>query len=90
MLKIPHYLNNRLTELASPVHRQQFTPQKHDFAVSGIHFCYRLSKLQGLVRPEELGKLKDKLHHRISNQRPSGLEDGALAAALPFKYLKLI
>jgi hypothetical protein len=28
------------------------------FSFSGTHFCYRLSKLQDLVQPEGLGKLK--------------------------------
>jgi hypothetical protein len=34
-----------------------FTPQKHDFYASSSHFCYKLSKPQGLVLPEALGKL---------------------------------
>jgi hypothetical protein len=34
------------------------TPQKHYFSASGTHFCYRLSKPQGLVRLEGLGKVK--------------------------------
>jgi hypothetical protein len=34
-----------------------FIPQEHKFYVSGTHFCQRLSKPQGLVRPEGLGKL---------------------------------
>jgi hypothetical protein len=29
----------------------------HYFSASGIYFCSRLSKPQGIVRPEELGKL---------------------------------
>jgi hypothetical protein len=29
--------------------------------VSGTHFCYRLSKPQGLERPERLGKFKKSL-----------------------------
>jgi hypothetical protein len=35
----------------------RFSPQKHNFSASGTQFCWRLSKLQGLVRPEGLGKL---------------------------------
>jgi hypothetical protein len=31
------------------------------FSASGTHFCQRLSKAQGLVRPEGLDKLK-KIH----------------------------
>jgi hypothetical protein len=38
------------------------TPQKHYFYVSGTHFCYRLSKPQGLARPERLGKLLKTIH----------------------------
>jgi hypothetical protein len=34
---------------------------------SGTHFCYRLSKRQGLVRPDGLGKLK-KFFHLIGLQ----------------------
>jgi hypothetical protein len=59
MLRIPHFLDNQLTDggkVVSPTHRPHFTPQNHYyFYVSGIHFCYRLSKPQGLVRPEGLG-----------------------------------
>jgi hypothetical protein len=33
----------------------------------------RLSKLQGLVRPEGLGKFKKNSLHRVSNPRHSGL-----------------
>jgi hypothetical protein len=43
MLRIPHCLDNRLTDggkVVSPTHRPHFTPQKHDyFNVSGTHFC---------------------------------------------------
>jgi hypothetical protein len=51
----------RLTDggkVVSPTHQPHFTPQKNYFYVSGTHVCYRLSKLQGLVRPEGLGKFK--------------------------------
>jgi hypothetical protein len=76
MLRIPHCLDNRLTDggkVVSPRHPPHFTPQKHDyFYVSGIHFSYRLSKPQGLVRPEGLGKFKNS-PHRVSNPRPFGL-----------------
>jgi hypothetical protein len=57
MLRIPHCLDSRLTDdskLVSPTHQPHFTPQKH----SGTHFCYRLSKSQGLIRPELLSGLK--------------------------------
>jgi hypothetical protein len=61
MLRIPHCLDNRLTDgdkVVSPTHRPLSTPQKYYFSVSGTHFCERLSERQGLVRLEGLGKLK--------------------------------
>jgi hypothetical protein len=61
MLRIPHCLENRLTDggkAVSPRDTPYFTPQKHYFNVSGSHFCYRLSNPQGLVRPEGLGTFK--------------------------------
>jgi hypothetical protein len=48
MLRIPHCLDNRLTdgdEVVSPTHRPRSTPQKH-FSVSDTHFCQRLSEPQ--------------------------------------------
>jgi hypothetical protein len=70
MLRIPHCVDNRLTDggkVVSPKHRPHFTPQKHYFFyVSAIHFCYRPSKSIGLVRPEGLGKFKTSVH-RVSN-----------------------
>jgi hypothetical protein len=56
MLRIPHCLDNRLTDggkVVSPMHH---------FYVSGTHFCLRLSKPQGLVCPEGSGKFKKKNH----------------------------
>jgi hypothetical protein len=45
--------------LSAPTYPSHFTPQKHYyFYVSDTHFCYGLSKLQGLLRPEGLGKFK--------------------------------
>jgi hypothetical protein len=42
--------------------------------VSGTHFCCRLSKTQGLVRLEGLGKLKENHSpHWVLNPRPYGL-----------------
>jgi hypothetical protein len=61
MLRIPHFLDNRLTD-GGKVVPPLFTSQKHYyFYVSGTHFYYRLSKPQGLVRPEGLGKFKNHL-----------------------------
>jgi hypothetical protein len=46
-----------------------FTPQKHYFHASGTYFCLRLSKPQGPVRPEGLGKLI-KIIHLIRSSYP--------------------
>jgi hypothetical protein len=48
------YLNG---DEVSPTHLPRSTPHEHYFSPSGTHFCWRLSKLQGLVRLEGLGKL---------------------------------
>jgi hypothetical protein len=61
MLRIPRYLDNRLTDdgkTVSHMSRPRSTPQKYYFSASGTHFCQRLSKPEGLVRPEGSGKLK--------------------------------
>jgi hypothetical protein len=57
MLKIPHCLDNRLTvggKAVSLTHRPRSPLQKHYFPASDTH----LSKPQGLVRLEGLGKFK--------------------------------
>jgi hypothetical protein len=64
MLRIPHCLDNQLTdggEVVSCMHRSCSTPQKYSSA-SGTCFCWRLSKPQGLVQPEGLGKVKKFTH----------------------------
>jgi hypothetical protein len=69
-LRIPHCIDNQLTEggiVVSPTHRPRSTPQKYYFSASGTNFCYRLSKPQGLVRLEGLGKLK-KFNHLIGSR----------------------
>jgi hypothetical protein len=78
MLRIPYGLDNRPAggnKFGSPTYRPRSTPQKHYYSPSGTHFCWRLIKLQGLVRPEGLGKLKKKsiLPHRVSNSLSSGM-----------------
>jgi hypothetical protein len=48
-------LDNPITDGSkadSPKHQPHSTPQKHYFSASGTHFCYRLSKHQGLVWPK--------------------------------------
>jgi hypothetical protein len=85
MLRIPHCLDNGLIDggkVVSLTHPPHFTPQKHYFNVSGTHYCQRLSKSQGLERPEGLGKFKNS-HHRVSNPRPSGLLHSILTTTLP-------
>jgi hypothetical protein len=63
MLRIPYSLDSRFRDggmVVSPTHPPHFTPQKHYyFYVSDTRFCYRLSKPQGLLRPESLSKLKN-------------------------------
>jgi hypothetical protein len=57
MLRIPHCLDNQLTDgskVVSPMHRPHFTTQKYYFSASGTHFCRRPSKPQGLVRLEDI------------------------------------
>jgi hypothetical protein len=57
MLRIPHCLDNRLTDggkVASLMYRPLSTLQKHYFSASGTHVCKRLSKPQGVVRLEGL------------------------------------
>jgi hypothetical protein len=39
------------------MHRPHFTLQKQYYSASGTHFCQKLSKLQGLVKPKGLDKL---------------------------------
>jgi hypothetical protein len=65
MLRIPHCLDNRLTDGGKIVTLRTccaLLPRNLHFSRSGNHFCLRLSKTQGLVRPEELGKLKNFIH----------------------------
>jgi hypothetical protein len=64
ILRISHCIDSLLTDggkFVSPTHPPRFTPQKH-FSASGTHFCQRLSKPQGLLRPERLGELKKLIH----------------------------
>jgi hypothetical protein len=72
MLRISHCLDTRLTDVGKVVsltHRPRFTPKKHYFSASGSHLCQRLSKPQGLVRPEGLGQLKKYIHFIVSRTR---------------------
>jgi hypothetical protein len=69
MLRIPHYLDNRLIDggkVVSPTHRTHFTRQKHYFLMFQVLISVRLSEPQGLVRPEGLGKFKIS-PHRVTN-----------------------
>jgi hypothetical protein len=61
MSRIPHCLDSRLADggkVVSPTLRQHSTPQEYYFSVSGTHFCYMLSKPQGLLWPEGLDQFK--------------------------------
>jgi hypothetical protein len=72
MLRIPHCLDNRLTDggkVVSPLHRPRSTPQKHYLYAFGTHFSSRLSKSQGLLLLDGLGKLKKKIHIMGSRTR---------------------
>jgi hypothetical protein len=67
MLRIPHCLQSRQYahhggNVVSPTHWTLSTPQEHYFFASGTHFCYELSKPQGLVRAKGLVKLKKIIH----------------------------
>jgi hypothetical protein len=83
MLSIPHCVDNQLTDggkVVSPTHPPHFTPHKHYYTriyVSGTHFCSGLSKPQGLVQPEGLGKFKNS-PHRVSNPLLSSLQHSSL------------
>jgi hypothetical protein len=82
MLRIPYCLHNRLTDDAPAAlysHRILF-------------FCFWYSFLleaewvQGLVRPEGLGKLKKKSLYWASNPRPSGLQHSELTNSKRLKH----
>jgi hypothetical protein len=65
MLQISYSLDNRLTDggkVVSPTHLPRSAPEKHYFSDTGSHFCWRLSKPQGLVRLEGLGEMEKKSH----------------------------
>jgi hypothetical protein len=84
MLRNPHCLDNLLIDggkVVSSMHRPLSTPQKHYFSASGIHFCQRLSKLQGLVWQEGLGTLKNSF--TSSGPEPSGLQHSTSTTMLP-------
>jgi hypothetical protein len=86
MLRIPHCLDYWLTDgdkVVSPTHRPRYTPQKHYFSASGNYFCYRLSKSQGLVRPERLGQLKNSLISSRIKPVTFRLAANALTTTLP-------
>jgi hypothetical protein len=71
-LSIPHCLDNQHTnggKVVSLTRRPQSTHQKQILSASGTHFCYSLSKHQGVVRVVGLIKLKNLM-------TSSGLESG--------------
>jgi hypothetical protein len=62
---------------------RRFTPQKHYVSASGTHFCWKLSKPQALVRPEELGKSIKIIHLIGSRSRDLG---ACSIVSLPLGY----
>jgi hypothetical protein len=46
----------------SALHTGHAVLPRNIFSASGTHFCQRMSKPQGLVRPEGLAKLKKFVH----------------------------
>jgi hypothetical protein len=68
MLRFPHclYTRVRLTDcgkVVSPAHLPRSTLQNFFFFfASGTDYCERLSKPQGLVKPERIGKLEKNIH----------------------------
>jgi hypothetical protein len=59
---ISHCLENLFRDgdkIVSLTHRSRSTPQKHYISSSGAYFCQSLNKPHGVVRHEELGKLKN-------------------------------
>jgi hypothetical protein len=73
MLRIPHCLDNRLSGVREVVwitRRPRSTTQKQFFFLLLVLISVkRLSKLQGLVRPEGLRKLRKLRHSSIENAR---------------------
>jgi hypothetical protein len=57
MLRIPHYLENRLKDggkVVSFTHPPHFTPQKHYyFNLSGTHFCSAMLFIPSFLRVKE-------------------------------------
>jgi hypothetical protein len=83
MLRIPHRLDNRLTDggkVVSLRHRPRSTPQKYCFSATCTRFCQRLNKPQGFVRLEGLGKLLKKCIHLTWSRTHTVLQ--------PFRYLE--
>jgi hypothetical protein len=65
MLRIPHCLDNRLTDggkVLSLTHQPRSSHQKHYFPVSGTHFCQRLTEPQVIVQLVGLGIFKEFIH----------------------------
>jgi hypothetical protein len=74
MLRIPHYLDNRLKDggkAFSPTHRPHFTPRKHYFYVSGTHswkkFISALSSVNDIHDGYILWNVSFNHHHHIDS-----------------------
>jgi hypothetical protein len=62
MLRTPHCLDNRLTDGRKYFSLTRRPPLYSPERFFGIHFCYMLGKLQGLVRLQGLGKVIKVVH----------------------------
>jgi hypothetical protein len=72
MLKIPHGVGSRLTDdgkVVSLTRRPPLYSPETLFSASHTYFRQRLSKPQGLVRPEGLDKLINIIHLIVSRTR---------------------
>jgi hypothetical protein len=96
MSRLPHFLDNRLTdggEAVSLTHLSPFTPRK----IPGTHFCYRLSRPQShnaAGRTRSIGKSNDLIGNETSNlpacsivAQPTILPHAPLLLMFSFLYL---
>jgi hypothetical protein len=86
MLRIPHRLDNRLTDggnVVSPTRRPLLYSPETLFLCFWYSFLLELSKPQGLVGPEELGNLIKIIHLIGSRTRDLPVCNSALTTTLP-------
>jgi hypothetical protein len=90
MLRIPHCLNNRLTDgdkVVSRKHRPRSTPQKHLFFYFWYSFLLEAGCTPGPSAAGRIRKIED-IHssHQVSNSRPSGLQHSQRSVGLFVLY----